>query len=65
MHRITTLECLCGAPLDEIDTDHGIAFACPDCGRDTWPEHITLEPAVSSDAHWPADSRWQMGFGPL
>ncbi|MBF6302277.1 hypothetical protein IU459_32760 [Nocardia amamiensis] len=42
MRRITTLRCLCGAQLDEVDTDTGIAIACRDCGSaEAWPEHIT------------------------
>lgn len=42
MRRITTLRCLCGAQLDEVDTDTGISIACSDCGSaEAWPEHIT------------------------
>lgn len=50
MHRITTLRCLCGAQLDEVDTDTGIAIACRECGSaENWPEHIT-NPAPDQEA---------------
>ncbi|MFE3195949.1 hypothetical protein ACFXHA_43605 [Nocardia sp. NPDC059240] len=42
MKRGTTLECLCGAHLNEVDTDGGLALVCPDCGAaENWPEHLT------------------------
>ncbi|MFI6959674.1 hypothetical protein ACIBJI_40185 [Nocardia sp. NPDC050408] len=42
MRRVTGLECLCGAELDEVDTDDGIAMVCRECGTsESWLEHIT------------------------
>lgn len=49
MRRITGLRCLCGAPIDEVDTDHGLTMVCRECGTsETWPEHIT-DPAPAPD----------------
>ena len=49
MRRTTGLRCLCGAAIDETDTDTingpGIALTCLECGTaETWPEHLTIEP---------------------
>ncbi len=49
MKRLTGMECLCGAHLDEVDTDDGLALVCPECGAaEAWPEHIT----ESADQRW-------------
>jgi hypothetical protein len=56
MHRITTLMCLCGAQLDEVDTDTGIAIACNECGAaETWPEHITHQEETEPMPPTPTD----------